>query len=1611
MSSKNYVKKDQISHVLLRPQMYIGSADLRNSTEYVAFKNDEDNYQIRSKDIKTSPAFLRIFIEILSNAIDNYQRSVEAKIPCSYIKVYIDKITGETSIINDGDYIPIEINKDEKMYNHTLIFGHLLSGSNFDDDKERQVSGLNGVGSSACNIFSTKFIVESLDPEKGLTFTQTWTNNMRTVSEPIIQKTKLKKAFTKITYFPDFERFGLTGYNDDLLSQYMKYILDTAILTKVKVYFNDELIPVNNLVSYSKLFDTPSDESIMFKYKTSEVVLTPSNEFEAITFVNGIFTKLGGTHLDAWSEAIFRPILNKLNGKKDKAVLTIKDVKQMFRIFIVTTVNNPSFESQSKNKLESPKVEAEVKTADVNKIWKWSVISDLQDIIKSKEMIVLKKSEKKKKGYVKIDGLDPANLSGTKHSHLCSLILCEGLSAKTYAVAGLDKGVYDKTGRDYFGVLSLTGKVLNCRNSNLPTISKNKVITNLIQALGLQFGVDYTDDENYKTLSYGKIILLTDADVDGLHISGLILNFLHFLFPSLLKRPEPFLISMQTPIVRVFNKGGDILFYDENRFKEFAKNQTKSFKSKYYKGLGTTKTEDVPDTFGEKMVEYINDTETDKTIDKVFHKNFADDRKKWIEHYNPVSEFSLDDGGKLIKMKMSSFLNNEVIKFSHDDCKRSIPNLFDGLKCLHPDTKILLYDGNIKLAKNITVGDKLIGDNGLSCNVVNTCKGNDLMYMIEQVKGENYIVNSKHILTLRFSGHKSIFWSKTTESWQVKWVENNVIKSKNFGIRPTGIHKNSKKYILKTKEEVYKDIKEFCSKLPDNDIIDISIEEYLKLNKTLKKHLCGIKSNCIYWDKKEVQLDPYILGSWLGDGTSDGKNICGEDPDILNYWREWCEMNDCELIHKNKFTFYIRRAGNTTRFVLPVGYTNINDCEGCKHEKSIICGNVLELKELLKNDKNNELIKKQILLREKIDLNKYKINMSDGNKSKYGIPLNPLVEYLKKYNLIQNKRIPIDYLINDKEVRLKLLAGILDTDGYIRDNGHSFEISQSEIRENLIDDILFLCRSLGFSCSKRIKNVKYQYNGKQMIKKQFIARVSGLNLTEIPVLLKRKKCFNPIKRNVLNTMIKIYPVGFGDFNGFTIDNENNRFLLGDFTITHNCSQRKIIFGIKKRNLTYNKQSVKVAQLGGYIAEHSNYHHGEQNLYQTIVKMAHEFPGSNNIPLLYRDGQFGSKSYNGDDSASPRYIYTKMEPLTPLLFREEDDVLLDYVEDDGDVLEPTFYIPILPTILINGCTAIGTGWSSNIPCFNPLDIIECVKIWLENDGEVLIDDPDDNSTLSLLPSLTPWYRGFKGVIEEKDNRFITYGILTKETVRTNVKVNITELPIGLSTDKFKDFCEDLLVEKCIKALHNESSPQNVNFTITESEDGMSCNLTNMKMFSYLNLTNMVLFNEKNQLKKYSVDEIINDFCVMRFEYYKKRKQHLINQLQKELKHLGNKARFIQEVTEKKLNIMNIEEEVLSKELEKRKYDKEFNKKDVDEDEERQGGYEYLLRMPVKVLTSNQIKKLRNDILSLEKKLDGIQKTSEKNMWLNDINEFEIEYHKWLKVMETISSNSKKLKKKK
>ena len=262
------------------------------------------------------------------------------------------------------------------------------------------------------------------------------------------------------------------------------------------------------------------------------------------------------------------------------------------------------------------------------------------------------------------------------------MFICEGLSAKTYVVAGIDTGVYDKKGRDWFGVLPVTGKVLNVRNATPASIVANKVIVSFIQAIGLHHDVDYTKEENFKTLRYGRLILATDADDDGIHIEGLIMNLVHALFPSLLQRTNPYIVSMKTPIVRVFlPRQKDLLFYDERKFSIYRQQQTKKINLKYYKGLGTTREEDVPDTFGLKMIEYQNDIDANHNMNKVFHKKCADARKEWLGDYKlDDNHFSLDDQAQICQMNVSNFLNGEMIKFSLADCARSIPNGMDGLK-------------------------------------------------------------------------------------------------------------------------------------------------------------------------------------------------------------------------------------------------------------------------------------------------------------------------------------------------------------------------------------------------------------------------------------------------------------------------------------------------------------------------------------------------------------------------------------------------------------------------------------------------------------------------------------------------------------------------------------------------------------------------------------------------------------------------------------------------------------------------------------------------------------------------------------------------------------------
>jgi DNA gyrase/topoisomerase IV subunit B len=1530
-ASKKYEKKDPIEHVLLRPDMYVGSTIAKLSSEFVCEKveNEGDEgghfFQIIKKDVNVSLALLRIFIEILSNSVDNVFRSRQANIPCSYIKIKVNKETGETSIINDGDIIPIEINPENKMYNHTLVFGNLLSGSNFDDEKERLISGKNGLGSSLCNIFSTKFTVKGLDPNNNKTFQQTWTNNMKTVGEPIIEKTKLTKGYTSVCYFPDFKQFKMNGYDDETISMYLKLCVDAAMLTKVKVYFNDDLIPVNNLQSYAKLYKSDSEDSLFLKTDNSEVLLQPCNQFQTISFVNGIYTKLGGEHVDGWSEALFRPIVDKFNSKKGTPSLNIGDIKRFFRLFVVSYVVNPVFESQSKNKLESPSVKAVVKNSDIAKIMKWSVIEDIEDIIKSKEMIVLKKTEKKKRGYVKINGLDQANKAGTKESHLCSLILCEGLSAKTYGLQGIQKGIQGLTGRDYFGIMSLLGKTLNVRNADTTSIAKNKVITDLIQALNLQYGVDYTDDENFKTLSYGKVIFLTDADS------------VTFDTPCLLKNIETNLIEIKA-ISEIYDD--DKWIVDELSGKEY------NYCNKYlvWSDNGWTKIKGI-------MRHKVN-----KKIQRVLtHSGCVD----VTEDHSLIQQNGESITSKECIIQETNLLH-KTLKFDN----KNIINLYTDEYAY-----VLGYfqaDGNVHKGKV-----RLKRKDGSICNTFNykwniTCVDEEPLIKLKKIleKYENLEnkIEQKEIIYPKRQCTKCFLIVKDSCALKKHYQNKNLcydIETK-FIIEKKKVSKGSfselsgrtYKFILEAKgnrKSIFTKYRNMFYNSLNEKIVPLEI-----LNSSI-----------------DIQKS-FLEGFYAGDGNKGDRTT------------------DCfDGEYKSQIMGLFQILQNC-------GYTPSINCDAKK-------------------------------------LNVYKIMMSKFH-SKPSYQVKKIIDVSKKY---ENTYV---YDLETENHHFHASIGnmiVHNTDGIhcssllINFFHHLFPSLLKRKEPFLISMLTPIVRVFGKDKSKDLlfydedkykkfaetnpKHKAHYYKGLGTTKAEDVTDTFGEKIIEYLDDENTEKSINKVFNKKFADERKRWIECYNSSNNICFDGEvkNISLPLSEYLekemikfSREDChrsianlfdgfkeSQRKAVYGAKKKNLTSNKSPLKVAQFGSYVAEITDYKHGEQNLYDTIIRMAQEFVGSNNIPYFTRDGMFGSRQASGNDSASPRYVFTKMETLTPLIYREDDDVLLEHVYDGNDMLEPTFYIPILPMILINGCKGIGTGWSTNIPNFNPLDVIKCVKIWLNN---------KDSDILTEYPEMKPWYRGFTGEIRKNGDKFITSGIYTKD----KNKVTITELPVSMSINSFKETVEDWLSEKKIKAFKNYSTPNKPYFVITEDEDGMSCNAKNMKLEDSIALSNMVLFDENNNLKKYTVEQIINDFCDMRYIFYDKRKKYILNKLEYELRFLSNKMRFIKEVVEKTLKIMNIPEQVIIEELQKRGYDKEKkNNSEDDESEENNNGYNYLLRLQVRNFTSDKVKELQNDIINIEEKINNVKKTSLKKMWLNDIEEFEVAYEKWLKNVESILAKEK------
>ena len=1062
-------KLTHIEHILKRPDSYVGPVEQGSEPYWIL-----NGSTFTKKNLKYSPALLKIFDEILVNAID--RNSLHPK-QVSSISVTIDKDVGSVTIENNGPLggIGVRMHEKEGLWNPELVFGHLLTSTNYDDTQKRIVGGRNGYGAKLANIYSSDFSVVIKDHETKQTYTQKWSKNMTVCNPPKIKKHSGATSSVSITFTPEWKRFGMSKMDDTIYNIFQKRVWDANICTSqnCKVKFNGDVLPKQNFEAYAMMHEGVQDVASVTGDRWSVCIGPSENGLEQVSFVNGICTTRGGTHVDHVANLIANGIIDDM-AKKIK--LKPQQVKNAFTIFVKATIENPTFSSQVKSECTS-------KAADfgsrfdppknfVKNVLKTGIADELTALSKFKEMKELKKTDGARKSKITgIPKLDDANKAGTTQSSKCTLIVTEGDSAKTLAVAGLSV-----VGRDHYGVFPLRGKCKNVRDSSVAQLTSNQEFNDLKKILGLQQGKEYTD---VSELRYGRLMIMTDADNDGSHIKGLILNMFHYFWPSLLK--FNFIVSMVTPIIKATKGSETKSFYTDSAFRSWYGSGKSGWRIKYYKGLGTSTSTEAREYFKkiqDLTVKFDVDTMTDESIVLAFDKKKADARKTWLLESTAKEAGELEvPYGNVKQLAITDFVHKDLVNFSLADLKRSIAHVADGLK---------------------------------------------------------------------------------------------------------------------------------------------------------------------------------------------------------------------------------------------------------------------------------------------------------------------------------------------------------------------------------------------------------------------------------------------------------------------------------------PSQRKVMFSCFHKNL---RDEMKVAQLAAYVAEKSAYHHGEVSLAETIVKLANDYTGSNNINLLEPCGQFGTRLMGGKDASQTRYIFTRLSNDARKIFDPKDDAILTYLDDDGRSIEPEYYVPVIPMVLVNGTEGIGTGFSCYVPPFNPDDIRENILNHVNG---------------KEIKKMKPWFKGFKGrVFVDDTGGWVTEGVW--QVVGTTVKV--AELPPGRWTQDYKEYLDTLVEKKMISSFTNNSTTESVDFLI-QGYVGKDI-VKDLKLQKTIRDTNMHLFHPTKGICKYdSAESILLDFIDLRAEYYKKRKAHLIESMKKRSDICSHRALFVKKVVDGDIVVFKKKKQDLEREI-----SQTFPKVD--------NSYDYLLHIKTIDYTEERVKALIDEENKLKRELSLLESTGHLDMWRNDI----------------------------
>ena len=1063
-------KLSHIEHVLKRPDSYVGPVDAVREPYWVL-----SGKKFKKTTTKYSPALLKIFDEVLVNAIDRnsmYPKQVTS------ISINVDKDSGMVTIDNNGPLggLVIQKNQKEDVWNPELVFGHLLTSTNYDDTQKRIVGGRNGYGAKLANIYSKWFSVIIKDPETKQEYSQEWFDNMSTCYPPKMKKFNGATASVSVSFKPDWSRFGMKDMENGIYKIMEKRVWDANICTSAncKVKFNGEALPKQNFEAYAKMHEGVENVYSATTDRWSVCIGPSEDGMEQVSFVNGLCTTKGGTHVDHVASLVASGIIDDM-AKKIK--LKPQQVKATFRIFVKATLENPTFSSQVKSEctLKVPDFGSrfEMPKTFVKNVLKTGISDELTALSKFKEMKELAKTDggARKSKITGIPKLDDANKAGTAQSKKCTLIVTEGDSAKTLAVAGLSV-----VGRDHYGVFPLRGKCKNVRDASVAQLSSNQEFSDLKKILGLQQGKEYTD---VSELRYGRLMIMTDADNDGSHIKGLIINMIHAFWPSLLDLG--FVVSMVTPIIKATKGSQSKSFYTDSAFRTWYGDGKAGWRIKYYKGLGTSTSAEAREYF--KMIETLTvkfdvDVMTDESVVLAFDKKKADARKTWLLESTAKEANQLEVSyGNIKQLDISEFIHKDLVNFSLADLKRSIAHVADGLK---------------------------------------------------------------------------------------------------------------------------------------------------------------------------------------------------------------------------------------------------------------------------------------------------------------------------------------------------------------------------------------------------------------------------------------------------------------------------------------PSQRKVMYSCFQKNL---KDEMKVAQLAAYVAEKSAYHHGEVSLAETIVKLANDYTGSNNINLLEPCGQFGTRLMGGKDASQTRYIFTKLSKEARTIFDPRDDDILTYLDDDGRSIEPEYYMPTLPMVLVNGSEGIGTGFSCYVPPFNPEDIKKNILSATRGQG---------------MTKMTPWFRGFKGTIQKQDDdSWVTRGVWT--TIGKTIKVS--ELPPGRWTQDYKEHLDTLVEKKTIGSFTNNSTTENVDFVI-QDYSGKDL-VKDLKLEKTIRCSNMHLFHPTKGICKYeSAEDILQDFINLRVEHYVKRKARLLEITKRKAELCSRRAQFVKRVIDGDIVVFKRKKQDLEEELSAM-----FPKVD--------DSFDYLLHTKTVDYTEERVAALFKEWEDLNEEVKKLQATGYLDMWKTDI----------------------------